>query len=307
MNDRAFNERELATVLAALRLFQRTDSAHSGPENDIATNGGEFEPLTNAEIDVLCERVNVIAPVANDLQAAEELAHACHAVWAAREAGGYDPVTFSPNLNYHEAVKRADINPSLREPVTCLLVAGYQETWLWANEIRNGIFPQVESLRAADMDQARLAAAVHALQADPAIDAAKAGLIARAYTGRESEQYATREEAFRAIEATFSKWHSQEHPQQNRAETHVFSHLDRLHGAGADETRFDEAFRLLQTDPAMDVAKVSKIARAYAGDDGAQHATREDALYAIERQFYQAREQEAGQAVEQTAARGGRS
>lgn len=50
--------RELATILAALRLFQRLPSEMSGPENDIATDCGEFAALSLAEIDALCERLN---------------------------------------------------------------------------------------------------------------------------------------------------------------------------------------------------------------------------------------------------------
>ncbi|KKL28808.1 hypothetical protein LCGC14_2371380 [marine sediment metagenome] len=48
-------ERELATILAALRLWQ------GGPRHDlmnIATNDGEFVQLSGAEIDVLAERLN---------------------------------------------------------------------------------------------------------------------------------------------------------------------------------------------------------------------------------------------------------
>lgn len=53
--------RELATMLAALRFFQRTGSDLTEPENDIATNGGEVAALSIEEIDVLCERLNVAA------------------------------------------------------------------------------------------------------------------------------------------------------------------------------------------------------------------------------------------------------
>lgn len=50
--------RQLATVLAALRWFQRTDSAETSAENDIATNGGTLDALSIDEIDDLCERLN---------------------------------------------------------------------------------------------------------------------------------------------------------------------------------------------------------------------------------------------------------
>lgn len=54
-----FEPRELATILAALRFWQRTPSDYTEPENDIATNGGETDALSIEEIDVLCERLNV--------------------------------------------------------------------------------------------------------------------------------------------------------------------------------------------------------------------------------------------------------
>jgi hypothetical protein len=51
-------DREHATVLAALRFWQRMPSELSEPENDIATNGDEHAALTLEEIDALCERIN---------------------------------------------------------------------------------------------------------------------------------------------------------------------------------------------------------------------------------------------------------
>lgn len=54
----SFNRRELATVLAALRAFQRLGSELTEPENDIATCGGEFDALTVEEIDSLCDEIN---------------------------------------------------------------------------------------------------------------------------------------------------------------------------------------------------------------------------------------------------------
>lgn len=62
-----FNDRELAAVLAGLRLLQAI-----GPDRtrrrraidvegigDVATDGGGLRPLDAAEIDALCERINV--------------------------------------------------------------------------------------------------------------------------------------------------------------------------------------------------------------------------------------------------------
>lgn len=50
--------RELATVLAGLRYWQRLGVGEGGPEEDIATDGGSIEPLNEVEIDALCERLN---------------------------------------------------------------------------------------------------------------------------------------------------------------------------------------------------------------------------------------------------------
>jgi hypothetical protein len=65
--------REFATILAALRFWQRTGLScdHYGngndagclvlppEENDIATDGSTLEPLGEDEIDELCERLNL--------------------------------------------------------------------------------------------------------------------------------------------------------------------------------------------------------------------------------------------------------
>lgn len=54
------NDRELATILASLRHWQRNNrqDATKSPEYDVATNGDTLQPLGNVEIDELCERVN---------------------------------------------------------------------------------------------------------------------------------------------------------------------------------------------------------------------------------------------------------
>ena len=57
---RGFNismtEREHATILAALRLWQEADEHNRGDLRDIAEEAGI--PLSKKEIDVLCERIN---------------------------------------------------------------------------------------------------------------------------------------------------------------------------------------------------------------------------------------------------------
>ena len=55
--------RELATVIAALRFYQRgllggPSTFASYAESDIATGGGTLVPLDDLEIDALCERLN---------------------------------------------------------------------------------------------------------------------------------------------------------------------------------------------------------------------------------------------------------
>ncbi len=52
----SITEREHATILAALRLWQEADEHNRGDLRDIAEAVGV--PLSNEEIDVLCERIN---------------------------------------------------------------------------------------------------------------------------------------------------------------------------------------------------------------------------------------------------------
>ena len=51
--------RELATMLAALRFWQREGLTSAGCERVIATDEGTLEELSADEIDELCERLNV--------------------------------------------------------------------------------------------------------------------------------------------------------------------------------------------------------------------------------------------------------
>ena len=52
------DSRQLATVLAALRYWQREGLLNSGAECEIAADCGEIEPLSSMEIDHLCELLN---------------------------------------------------------------------------------------------------------------------------------------------------------------------------------------------------------------------------------------------------------
>lgn len=51
-----FSDRELATILAALRYWQQDLAANS--DGPISEHFAETTPLTVAEIDNLCERLN---------------------------------------------------------------------------------------------------------------------------------------------------------------------------------------------------------------------------------------------------------
>ena len=54
------DDRELHTILAALRRWQRDGwRGASDAMQTIASDGGNCEPLTREEIDALCERINV--------------------------------------------------------------------------------------------------------------------------------------------------------------------------------------------------------------------------------------------------------
>lgn len=59
------NERELATVLAALRYWQRNiiPSRVDSDIRDMATGNQRLEPLSDDEIDELCEQLNAARPV----------------------------------------------------------------------------------------------------------------------------------------------------------------------------------------------------------------------------------------------------
>ena len=52
----SITEREHATMLAALRLWQEADEYNRGDLRDIAEAAGV--PLSSEEIDCLCERIN---------------------------------------------------------------------------------------------------------------------------------------------------------------------------------------------------------------------------------------------------------
>jgi hypothetical protein len=58
MMNRCISERETATILAALRYWQREGLMSAGAEQDVASDGERFQALSAEEIDTLCERIN---------------------------------------------------------------------------------------------------------------------------------------------------------------------------------------------------------------------------------------------------------
>ena len=64
-------DRELATILAALRLWQASGVFTKGPFMDIATNGDELTPLSDGEIDLLAERLNLGSGLAGPEEGSE--------------------------------------------------------------------------------------------------------------------------------------------------------------------------------------------------------------------------------------------
>lgn len=86
------NERELATVLAALRTWQSravyalADTHQQNALVDIATDNGRFEALKDEEIDALCERLNARA---DDL-------------YLVTVEGGVEPQLLGPYSSLHE-------------------------------------------------------------------------------------------------------------------------------------------------------------------------------------------------------------
>lgn len=54
------NERERATILAALRLWERTVDRNLLPEFVVATDGGTVVPMPTIEIEALCWKVNTV-------------------------------------------------------------------------------------------------------------------------------------------------------------------------------------------------------------------------------------------------------
>ena len=196
----ALDSRELATVLAALRYWQREGLMSGGREHAIASDGDHVAPLAVAEIDTLCERLNV------------------------NQAGLARTAVSDAKPEQAEATIQND-----REPEAALAeaVAVWKEqrqhtstsgiTPLWADvgagaaaERRNATQTWADQLDAA-RDEAEFHRVFTALENDPAIDAKAARHIAFALTG---DRHETREAALGGIETHFYQQRDQQQQAQ---------------------------------------------------------------------------------------------
>lgn len=125
------DSRELATILAALRYYQRTGVCLDGgtgeliipeEERDVATDGDTLEPLDEKEIDTLCESINCEpSPLVNQLVSALERATA--ACESHNEGGQLDYDWIGEAEAVLEAAYAAGLGPKLSAPLKRLLMA----------------------------------------------------------------------------------------------------------------------------------------------------------------------------------------
>jgi hypothetical protein len=193
----ALDRRELATVLAALRFWQREGRMSAGGEHDIAADGGQVAPLKPAEIDALCERLNVgkepLSQSAALLDQVGEAMPADHktvatlatALAAVREQRQLEPaseiIPLRPGGGGDDAGERQQTNTA------------------WVNQFE------------AAKDEADFHRLFTALQTDPAIDAKAARHIAFALTG---ERHQTREAALGGMETHFYQQRDRQQQQE---------------------------------------------------------------------------------------------
>ena len=69
------DKRRVATVLAALRYWQREGLMSSGAEHEIASDGDALVPLSTSEIDTMCEDLNLGSMVAQPMEVGAQEAH----------------------------------------------------------------------------------------------------------------------------------------------------------------------------------------------------------------------------------------
>lgn len=194
----ALDRRERATVLAALRYWQREGLMSAGGEHDVATDGDHLAPLTSAEIDSLCARLNVNeatlseAAAASDalpeamIQSDRELEAAlAEALAGWREQRQLGPcsgiIPLRPDAGPDGPTERGNANIA------------------WADQLD------------AARDEAEFHRVFTALQNDPAVDAKSARHIAFTLTG---DRHETREAALGGIETHFYQQRDQQEQAQ---------------------------------------------------------------------------------------------
>jgi hypothetical protein len=114
------NEQERATILAALRLWQREPGPLPDELMDIATNQGDFGLLDAAEVDQLCERLNIGTADANAPQA-RELARIQYAREGEIEIDDDAEVSFAHDHERGEPCHNADPD------------GAYVQAWVWVD------------------------------------------------------------------------------------------------------------------------------------------------------------------------------
>ena len=185
--DHKLNNREMATVLSALRYWQREGLRSTGGEHDIASDTGHLAPLTSAEIDTLCARLN--GDQTHPLQTTAAL--------------DKQPERPEPSIRIDHATEAAltealavwkeeQQRGSVSGIIPLRTEAGLQDP----AERRNAIVGWADRLDAA-RDEAEFHRVFTALQGDASIDAKAARQIAFALTG---DRYGTREAALGGIE-----------------------------------------------------------------------------------------------------------
>jgi hypothetical protein len=91
-----FNQRERATMLAALRYWQREGLRSGGHEQEIATGEGGFPYLDEAQIEALCERINVPDDAGEQSKC-----------WLLVVRGDVEPVLMGPYNDHDERIQAA--------------------------------------------------------------------------------------------------------------------------------------------------------------------------------------------------------
>ena len=115
-----FDNRETATLLAALRCWQQQSensqfalTADFDALMQVATCDGAFEALENDEIDALCERINATVP--SESAAPDLLRKLTECVKMLETIGGYDKKYYAPMLIHDSKEVIAKARGELKE------------------------------------------------------------------------------------------------------------------------------------------------------------------------------------------------